>query len=111
MFDALEKLSDELCPADLIFIEIDIVGGLNPIDPEIRRVPMDAELREYVIAQIAIKRIFSGKMSEVSHELSLCIQPGGKTSVDPASLQDRLYELFDDRSFAGLQILEGDVVG
>jgi len=74
MFDALEKLSDELCPADLIFIEIDIVGGLNPIDPEIRRVPMDAELREYVIAQIAIKRIFSGKMSKVSHEIPICFR-------------------------------------
>jgi len=74
MFGAVEKFSDELYPAAFIFIEIDIFGGLNLIHTEAGGVAMDAEPWEDVIAQISIKRVFSGKMSKVSHEIPICFR-------------------------------------
>lgn len=69
--DTNEKFSNETRPADLIFIEIDVVGGLELIHPEVGGGAMDTDLRKDVIAQISIERVFSGKMSEIFHESSI----------------------------------------
>ena len=54
--DTNEKFSNETRPADLIFIEIDVVGGLELIHPEVGGGAMDTDLRKDVIAQISIER-------------------------------------------------------
>jgi hypothetical protein len=38
------------------------------------------------------------------------LRPIKKTIIDPWALQDKLYELFNDRPFAGLLILKLDMV-
>ena len=54
-----------------IFVEVNVVGCLNPIHPEVGGDAVDAELREDVVAQIPVERIFFGKMSQVFHESSI----------------------------------------
>ena len=63
-----EKLSDKASPAPSIFIEVDMVGCGNAIHPEVRGDAIDAKLREDVVAEIPVERIFLRKMAEVLHK-------------------------------------------
>jgi len=99
MGDAVEKFSDEVYPADFIFIEIDIVGCLNLVHQEVRRESMDTEPRKDVTAQISVERVFTGKMSKVFHEIPIgfrrlsCLDKGQFVSGLRCRLQERLEAL------------------
>jgi hypothetical protein len=47
-----------------------MVGCGKAIHPEVGRAAIDAELRENVVAEIPIERIFLRKMAEVLHKIS-----------------------------------------
>jgi hypothetical protein len=45
-----------------------MVGCGDAIHPEVRGATIDAELRENVVTEIPVERIFSRQMAEVLHE-------------------------------------------
>ena len=69
--DAVKKLPDNARLAAQVFVEVNVVGCLNPIHPEVGGDAFDAELREDVVEQIPIEGIFGRKMSKIFHESSI----------------------------------------
>ena len=65
--DAVKKLSDKGRPAVQFFVEIDMIRCLESMHPEVGGYPADPELRKDVVAQVLVKRIFTGKMSQILH--------------------------------------------
>jgi hypothetical protein len=68
----VEKFSDDTRLAVPVFIEIDMVGGLNPVYSEIRSA-IYSYLRENIVAKILIKGIVPWEMAEVLHEKSYLV--------------------------------------
>jgi hypothetical protein len=52
----------------LIFIDVDMVGRRNAVNPKVKRHAIDPELREDIMAQISIELILLRKMAGVVHE-------------------------------------------
>jgi hypothetical protein len=54
-----------------VFIEIDMVGGLNPVHSGIRSA-IYSYLLENIVAEILVKGIVPWEMAEVLHENPIC---------------------------------------
>jgi len=55
-----------------ILVEVDMVGCRHARHPEVRRVPViDAKLRENLVAEIPVERIFLRKTPKLLHEDSI----------------------------------------
>lgn len=67
MRDVAEELADNTNPAVALFVEIDMIGCLEPVHSEVRDYPIDSQLAEDFVTKIFIELIIFRNMSKIFH--------------------------------------------
>jgi hypothetical protein len=69
MSSAAKKFPDDPEVTTPIFIEIDMVGSGKPVYTKVGRFEVGVELRDNIASKVCVKRVMSGEMAEVFHDL------------------------------------------
>jgi hypothetical protein len=85
--DISEKLSDEASLTAPIFVQIDMVGCLNPIHPEAWREAIYADLRQDVVAEIPVEGVVLREVAKIIHEIPCSSRSIILFTIPPPSLQ------------------------